>query len=58
MTPQCSTRGCRCAATHEIEIRGPGADYSVYYCCDEHLPPWDALVWGVDRVRRLPGAIA
>lgn len=39
MTPKCSTKGCWRPATYEIEIRGPGADHSLYYCCNEHLPP-------------------
>lgn len=56
MTPKCSTKGCWRPATYEIEIRGPGADHSLYYCCNEHLPPPGALIPGVDRVRRRPTA--
>lgn len=55
MSRQCTTKGCRRQATHEIEIRGPGADCSVYYCCDAHYPPPGVLMRGVDHVRRLPG---
>ena len=36
--PKCTTRGCRQLATWEIEIRRAGAEYGIYYACDEHCP--------------------
>lgn len=51
--PKCTTRGCRQLATWEIEIRRAGAEYGIYYACDEHCPDPAALS-PQDEIRR-PG---
>ena len=33
--PKCTARGCRQLATWEIEIRRAGAEYWIYYACEE-----------------------
>ena len=50
--PKCTTRGCRQLATWEIEIRRAGAEYGIYYACDEHCPD-PAILSPQDEIRRL-----
>ena len=50
--PKCTTRGCRQLATWEIEIRRAGAEYWIYYACDEHCPD-PAILSPEDEIRRL-----
>ena len=52
--PECTTKGCSRPAMWEIEIRRAGAEYEIYYACDEHCPD-PAILSPLDEIRRSAG---
>jgi len=50
---ECTTRGCRQLATWEIEVRGAGATFSLYYACDECCRVWAGILSPEDEIRAI-----
>lgn len=50
---KCSTNGCRRQATWEIEVRGAGATFSLYYACDECCRVWAGILSPEDEIRAI-----
>jgi len=51
--PNCTTRGCNRPATWEIEIRGAGATFSLYYACDKCCRVWAGILSPEDEIRAI-----
>ncbi|MFA5408208.1 MAG: hypothetical protein WC343_05495 [Bacilli bacterium] len=50
---RCSTEGCTNSPMWEIEIRGSGAECTLYYSCTEHCREWRARLGPEDSMQYL-----